>query len=81
MSRTRSWLWRFDWGSPLRDLVLAEAAALEVGAQVAPALFAGQTPFVPGLAAYAVAGGRVLGRGRPETLTLPDGCRQVHVRQ
>ncbi len=76
---TLGWLWRFDWKPELRDLVLAEADALDAGEAVAPGLFVGETPLEPGRAAFVVGGGHVLDSGAPESLTLPEGQARVHV--
>ena len=72
-------LWRLDWTPRLRALVRAEAAALDVGLQVAPGLFLGARPFEPGRAAFAVGGGALVARGRPEDLAAPEGLRRVKV--
>ncbi len=72
-------LWRFDASPELSALAAAEAAALDVGAPVAPGLFVGRRPFEPGRAACAVGGGVVLARGPRGSFEAPPGEGRVHV--
>ena len=70
-------LWRLDWHPNSRALALAEGAALGAGEQVAPGLFRSQRPYVAGLVAYGLGGGRIVAAGTPAQLSTQCSGREL----